>query len=191
MTSNSSKHKRALVWFRRDLRVFDNPALYQACQSSREVIAVYILTDKQWDIHRIGNNHRWFFIETLKVLEKKLSDLNIQLLLLDGKDYKKTPGVLLNCCKNNAIDAVYFNKELEINERLRDQAIEDSFAQHSIEVKSYCEQTLAAPGNIITKEGKCFRVFTPFKRAFTITWNVATLILRRCPHPQSGKRWLA
>ena len=38
-----------LVWFRNDLRVHDNPALSSACSSDNEVVAVYIVSEAQWE----------------------------------------------------------------------------------------------------------------------------------------------
>ena len=42
---------RSLIWFRNDLRVDDNPALSNCCVISEEVIAVYFLTESQWEQH--------------------------------------------------------------------------------------------------------------------------------------------
>ena len=42
---------RNLVWFRNDLRVYDNPALDAACYANNEVVAVYIVSESQWDEH--------------------------------------------------------------------------------------------------------------------------------------------
>ena len=42
---------RSLIWFRNDLRVHDNPALNNCCVISEEVIAVYFLTESQWEQH--------------------------------------------------------------------------------------------------------------------------------------------
>ena len=40
-----------LIWFRNDLRVLDNPALYNSCISSEQVIAVYFISEGQWNLH--------------------------------------------------------------------------------------------------------------------------------------------
>ena len=40
-----------IVWFRNDLRVFDNPALSAACESRNEVAAVFIVSESQWKDH--------------------------------------------------------------------------------------------------------------------------------------------
>ena len=43
---------RALVWFRRDLRVHDNTALYEAAKAADDgVVAVYLITPTQWQRH--------------------------------------------------------------------------------------------------------------------------------------------
>ena len=45
-----------LVWFRNDLRVHDNPALSSACSGDNEVVAVYIVSEAQWEEHNDSVN---------------------------------------------------------------------------------------------------------------------------------------
>ena len=42
---------RSVCWFRNDLRVEDNPALYNACLTSKSVIGIFIVTQSQWKEH--------------------------------------------------------------------------------------------------------------------------------------------
>ena len=50
----------ALVWFRQDLRVADNPALRAAAESGRRVVPVYVLDDDAGGEWRMGGAHRWW-----------------------------------------------------------------------------------------------------------------------------------
>ena len=75
-----------LVWFRNDLRVRDNPALYQACEDERRgqkpcgVIAVAIICPQQWLSHDDSPNKVAFWLENLEQLKIELNALNIPAL---------------------------------------------------------------------------------------------------------------
>ena len=58
-----------LVWLRNDLRQLDNPALHHACLVSDEVVAVYLITEKQWKDHNDARGSK-FLDKTLASLEK-------------------------------------------------------------------------------------------------------------------------
>ena len=66
---------RNLVWFRNDLRVYDNPALDAACNAKNEVVAVYIVSESQWDEHNDSVNKISFWFRCLVELEKELKKI--------------------------------------------------------------------------------------------------------------------
>ena len=65
-----------LVWVRSDLRIYDNPALFNA-MSKGPTVAVYCLTDKQWDKHGLSQIKRRLIVDHLFELEEQLSKLVI------------------------------------------------------------------------------------------------------------------
>ena len=79
---------RNLVWFRNDLRVYDNPALDAACNDNNEVVAVYIVSESQWDEHNDSVNKISFWFRCLVELEKELKKINIPLIILKSDFYK-------------------------------------------------------------------------------------------------------
>lgn len=67
-----------LVWFRRDLRVTDNSALFQAANQADEgVLGVYFITPGQWKQHDDADCKINFWIENLRLLSDSLAKLNI------------------------------------------------------------------------------------------------------------------
>ena len=78
---------RNLVWFRNDLRVYDNPALDAACNPNNEVVAVYIVSESQWDEHNDSVNKISFWFRCLVELEKELKKINIPLIILKSDFY--------------------------------------------------------------------------------------------------------
>ena len=69
--------KKTLFWFRQDLRLSDNPGLYEASQNG-EIIPIYILDDVNSSSFKIGQASRWWLHNSLKKLNATLDNkLNI------------------------------------------------------------------------------------------------------------------
>ncbi|MGC1303053.1 MAG: deoxyribodipyrimidine photo-lyase, partial [Caulobacteraceae bacterium] len=64
----------AIVWFRRDLRLTDNPALHMAVQSRRPVIPVFVL-ETDHPSRGPGAASRWWLDRSLAALEAELHGL--------------------------------------------------------------------------------------------------------------------
>lgn len=63
---------RGLVWFKKDLRILDNPALFHACENcSDRVIAVYVIDVGMWQQHETSHNQIEFILQGLILLQKK------------------------------------------------------------------------------------------------------------------------
>ena len=83
-----------LIWFRRDLRVTDNPALSNACQSKTDVMGVYIATPKTWQAHNMGARQQQWIKQNLLVLQKQLNELNIPLHIFSTECFSDIPVLL-------------------------------------------------------------------------------------------------
>jgi deoxyribodipyrimidine photo-lyase len=156
---------RALVWFRADLRTHDNPALYHASRAADQgVIAVFNLCPNQWLEHDWGAMKVNFLLRNLTALSEALYRLNIPLRLLRTDTFADTPAALLRFAARNRCDALYFNREYEVNEARRDQTVIARFEQSGRDVYSFADQVVIEPGKVSKADGSCYTVFTPFKR---------------------------
>ena len=83
MTSN------AIVWFRQDLRLYDNPAFSSVCHHHDHVIPLYILDETATFI---GGAQRWWLHHSLASLDERLKKLGLNLVpgVLSSKKFKKT-----------------------------------------------------------------------------------------------------
>lgn len=157
----------SLLWFREDLRTHDNTALYQLSQQTTEgIIAVFLITPSEWQQHNIANCRIDFILRNLHLLSDDLNHLNIPLLIRTCTSAAEIPSLLLKIAEENHCNSLCFNKQYEIDESRRDHAVIQLFNKHKIEVKSYEDQTILAPGSVLTKENRYFQVFTPFKKAW-------------------------
>ena len=152
-----------LHWFRSDLRIHDNTAL-NAAASQGPLLALYIITPKQWQQHDDAACKVEFWRRNLNELSAQLAALNIPLLIRHCDWWQDVPSVLLDICQQYQIEQVHCNAEYAVNERLRDTAVQQHLQQQQIGFSSYLDQLLFEPGSITTKSGGYFKVFGQFKR---------------------------
>lgn len=145
-----------IVWFRQDLRLADNPALYSACDSG-EVLPVYILDDDNAGEWAIGGASRWW-------LHHALVDLNSS---LDGRLhlYRGNPLEILNTLiqTHNSTDVVW-NRCYEPWRIKRDAEIKTQLRKQGVDVKSFNASLLWEPWDILKKDGTPYKVYTPYYR---------------------------
>ena len=74
---------KAIFWFRRDLRVADNPALSEAAKTGRPVIPLFI---HETHVDRpIGGASLWWLHHSLTQLESDLSEFGLSLIIRRGE----------------------------------------------------------------------------------------------------------
>lgn len=174
---------RQLVWFRSDLRVFDNPALYNASQTG-PVIAFYGLFSRQWKKQGDSPNKLCFWMNNLRELEKELNKLNIPLLVCQFESFQDAPLKLSELIMELDCEGVWFNNEHGVYEEQRDQAVENYFQTEGVSVHRFTSQTLVKPGTLKNKQGGFFKVFTPFKKAIFQYLSADQLSLLSAPAKQ-------
>lgn len=158
---------RMMMWFREDLRISDNTALYYASRAAKNgLIAVYVISPQDWRQHTVAANRVDFILRNLHVLAESLEALNIPLVILHAEFSKKIPQLLLDFAENNQVNSLYFNQQYEIDEIRRDEKIVTLFRKNKIQVNFYTDQVVIAPGQVLTAAGNFYSIFTPFKK----TW---------------------
>ena len=64
---------KGLVWFRRDLRLSDNPALSAACQECREIVPLFVFDEPLLRSHAFGSACVGFMMGCLEELRRSLA----------------------------------------------------------------------------------------------------------------------
>jgi len=154
-----------LMWFRSDLRLHDNPALFHAMKNG-PTIAVYFVTQDQWQKHNIAPIKQDFILRQLLALSNGLAELNVPLIVLDAKDFSGVIPLLKNMCENHNIKQIFFNEEYEWNEQQLSEQVYANLTTLGRLVYRYHDQCLIAPGEIRNKQGGFYKVFTAFKKAY-------------------------
>lgn len=153
------------MWFRNDLRLNDNPALYHAAQAG-EVLPVYILPEG------LGGASHWWLHYSLQSLQKDLANMGVDLILRSGNAAK----VLAELCEKTNCETVFWNKLYTHDQIAIEQEVVQKLGQRSISHHISNGQYLVQPDNVKNKQGLPFRVFTPFWKECLASLQVAPLL---------------
>lgn len=175
---------RSLIWFRRDLRIDDNTALYEATRHADDgVVGLFLITAKQWQEHDDANEKVRFLIENVRDLSEQLAKLNIPLLVKTCDDFQSVPSCVSKLACETGCDTVFINREYEVNESNRDDRVSVACDQAGVALRRFHDRTIVPPKAISTKEGKFYSVFTPYRRVWDNTSRETFQISPR-PLPQ-------
>ena len=154
---------RTLVWFRNDLRVADNPALFNA-MAAGEAVAVFCICAQQWRAHDVGDNRLAFLLDSLHRLDDELRALGVPLLIVTEPWFAGVPDRLVHLAAEIGATALACNDEYPLNERTRDARVARACAAAGIAMHLHHAGTLLPPGSVVTRNGEPYTVFTAFKK---------------------------
>jgi deoxyribodipyrimidine photo-lyase len=154
----------ALVWFRSDLRLEDNPALRNAFENSEKVHAIFIFSIKQFKKHNEANVKIDFIVKNLFLLEKKLSQLNVPLTIIESDGFENDPSLIESFINKKNIDKVFWNNQFGEDETIRDSQVKYCLNRKNIKVSTFNDQIVYKPGSLKNGQGLPYSVFTPFKK---------------------------
>ncbi|KAL9658981.1 hypothetical protein QQ045_011167 [Rhodiola kirilowii] len=162
---------RTIVWFRRDLRIEDNPALAAAARDG-SVFPVYIWCPKEEGQFFPGRVSRWWLKNSLVQLEKSLTSLGAPLSFIKTHD---TFTALLECVKAVAATKVVFNHLYDPVSLVRDHEIKKELAELGIPVQSYNGDLLFEPWEVYDEKGHAFTNFDAYwKKCMTLKMEPAS-----------------
>ena len=148
--------KRSIVWFRRDLRISDHPALNAAVEGSDEVIPLFIL-DKQ-QINEAGEKLLAYMSNSLRALDESLGN---RLHIIEGDQVK----VIKELMDFYGATEVHISAEVERYGAERDLRVEAA----GIPLIRTGSPYAVAPGRVVKpSDGTPYKVYTPFYKNWCI-----------------------
>jgi len=154
----------ALVWFRSDLRLQDNPALRNAFEQAKNVHAVFIFSNNQLKKHNEANVKKDFLKSNLFLLEEKLNKLNVPLTIINSSGFDNDASLIEQFIEKKNIKKVFWNNQFGEDETIRDKLVKILLDKKNIDYETYNDQIIYEPGFLKTGQGLPYSVFTPFKR---------------------------
>jgi len=169
-----------VMWFRRDLRLFDHPALMAAAEATagRGVVPLFVLDDRL--LGPSGAARVAFLLRSLRALDADLRAHGGALVMRRGRPETVVPAV---AAETGAAE-VHASADFGPYGAARDERVRRALGP--IRLVATGSPYAVAPGRVTTQAGKPFQVFGPFYRAWlahgwrapaqsdpaTITWQV-------------------
>lgn len=149
-------NKKTLFWFRQDLRISDNPGLFEAAHCG-SVMPIYIFDETQKAAFKIGSASRWWLHHSLSSLN---ISLNNKLNIYVGDSHE----IISKIIRENDIDAVYWNRCYEPSRIQADTSIKAALKSKHVECKTFNASLLWEPHEILKRDNTPYQVYTPFYR---------------------------
>ena len=169
-------NKTAIVWFRRDLRLRDNPALVYALKNADKIIPLYIWSPEEESPWQIGGASKWWLHHSLLSLEKSLADKGGNLLIKAGDSLDE----LTRLIEEFNPTLICWNRLYDPKLIKRDKEIKGSLRETGIEVKTFNSALLCEPWEVQNSSKKPFQVFSPFWKFIIKNFE--------CPKPLSAPK---
>jgi len=151
----------ALVWYRRDLRLADNPALHAATQAGRPLILVFIDQRDRSLGAAPGAAADWWLHGSLARLASDIAGRGGQLTLLRGDPAALIPKL----AREHDIAEAFWNRSGEPAIDARDRMLAESLKAKGTVPHAFAGTTLIDPGTLLTGAGTPYKVFGAFWRA--------------------------
>ncbi|AQT82912.1 deoxyribodipyrimidine photolyase [Mycolicibacterium litorale] len=142
-----------LLWFRRDLRLHDLPALLEAAADGAEVLACFVL-DPRLETSS-GPRRLQYLGDALRALSAALDG---RLLVTRGRPEEQIPAL---CA---AVDAgtVHVSADFSPFGVRRDEAVATALADAGVTMQATGSPYLVSPGRVTKEDGSPYKVFTPY-----------------------------
>lgn len=151
----------SIIWFRRDLRLHDNAALYHALKSGTPVLPIFIFDQHILDKLEDKADRRVEFIHLA------LQQMQTQLVQMGStmEVYYGTPeSVFSKLLENYSVQAVFTNHDYEQYAIDRDARIAAMLQEKGIAFHTFKDHVLQEKGEVLKDDGKPYTVFTPYSR---------------------------
>jgi deoxyribodipyrimidine photo-lyase len=160
------RFKKSLFWFRRDLRLDDNAALYEALRQSAEVHCVFVFDNEILDALKtegIADDRRIeFILESVVELDAALREHESGLIVRQAVAWREIPALAAAL----DVDAVFANHDYEPQAIARDALVDKALSTAGRQFLHYKDQVIFEKEEVLTLAQQPFSVFTPYKNAW-------------------------
>jgi deoxyribodipyrimidine photo-lyase len=153
--------KKALFWFRRDLRLEDNCALYHCLNDNDMVIPIFIFDQDILEKLPKKDKRVEFIWHCIQNIKTKLNLIGSDLIVAHDSASK-----VIALAKAHHVTAVYCNEDYEPDVIERDQFVQQELLKNHIDFRTYKDTVIFAKKEILNQQGQPYHVFTPYKNAW-------------------------
>lgn len=175
----------AIVWFRRDLRLADHPALMAAIAEADVVVPLFVFDEALLRGRWPAANRLWFMRESVAELARALADRGAALRVLRGRPADVIPALATDI----GATSLYLSRDATPYGRARDRAVAARLGELGVTVHPKRGVYTHEPDEVLTRDGRPFTVYGPFRRAWEALPRRAVLAAPdRIPGAAAGRR---
>lgn len=161
--SSKTKSKASIHWFRKGLRLHDNPALVEACRNSEKIYPVFVIDPWFAKPDIVGINRYAFLLQSLIDLDNGLKELGSRLFVAKGKPEDTIPSLI----DRWGVTLLTFESDTEPYAIKRDSHIRSLYSSDKVKISSYPTHTLHDPEAYIGLSGGNFpTTYQSFQKLF-------------------------
>ncbi|MEP6872145.1 MAG: deoxyribodipyrimidine photo-lyase, partial [Anaerolineaceae bacterium] len=149
-----------IIWFRRDLRVHDHPALTAAVASFEKIVCLYVLDDRLLSGRMSSQNRAWFLRESLAELSGAIAARGGTLVIREGRPEAVVPAI----ARQVAARAVFVSRDYGPFGRARDRRVKSALARGGLDFVALPGVLAAEPEQIVNGARGAFTIFSAFLR---------------------------
>jgi len=165
-TPSDPQFATGMMWFRRDLRLQDNKALFFALKRSKKLHAVFIL-DKDILGHLPAYDRRVEFItQSLRALDESIRSVSKKPTSGLIVQFTSAAQAIPQLATQLGVDAVFANHDDEPQSLERDAVVRGRLAQKGIHFETHKDHVIFERSEVLTLSGTPYGVFTPYKNAW-------------------------
>jgi deoxyribodipyrimidine photo-lyase len=157
--------KTAIVWFKTDLRLYDNEALIKAIEQGEQILPIYCFDDShfettQYGFKKTGSYRTQFLLESLIDLDASLRKMGSGLLILKGKPEIEIPKIV----EEYRVHKVFAEREVAWEEKRTEKLVQTELFKLRCELESFSTSTLYHAVDLPFSIKDIPDVFTKFRK---------------------------
>jgi deoxyribodipyrimidine photo-lyase len=159
----------AIMWFRRDLRLHDNAALYHALRSGNPVLPVFIFDRNILDDLDAGDRRVSFIYDSVVKIRASLAEAGAAFEVRYGYPEE----IFRQLVEEYPVSAVFTNRDYEPYSTGRDTAVKALLNERGIEFADYKDQVIFDRNEVVKDDGRPYTIFTPYSKRWKLQFNSA------------------
>ncbi|UVT15897.1 MAG: deoxyribodipyrimidine photo-lyase [Nitrospira sp.] len=158
---------RGIVWFRRDLRLHDQPALTAACKECDEVIPLFVFDEPLLQSHEFGSACVNFMLGCVEHLGSSLAELGISLRWRRGEQAEE----VVRAAREWQADIIYWNRDYDPSAKTRDRQVQEQLAQLGVSVRTFKDHVVFEAEEIRGATGDPLQRYSAYRARWWTTWQ--------------------
>ncbi|MFY7810130.1 MAG: cryptochrome/photolyase family protein [Flavobacterium sp.] len=162
-----------IFWFRRDLRLEDNTALYHALKNNKDILPIFIFDNLIIEKLEKNDARITFIYSQISLINEQLNSIGKKIAIFKGKPLD----IFQELIKNHTIKNVYCNHDYEKYAIERDLSIQLFLKKNNIDFYTYKDQVIFEKSEIVKNDNNPYLVYTPYSNKWKLKLQESKIVL--------------